>query len=109
MKKNNCWEYKKCGREPGGAKADELGVCPSTEEKRLDGKHGGKNAGRTCWVIAGSLCGGKVQGTHVEKYVHCMNCDFYKSVRKDESGDFIHAIKLINILSEEDACLVGKK
>jgi hypothetical protein len=25
----NCWEFKKCGMEKGGAKATELGVCPA--------------------------------------------------------------------------------
>lgn len=23
----NCWEFKKCGRETGGSKVKELGVC----------------------------------------------------------------------------------
>jgi len=36
MKNNNCWEYKKCGREPGGIKVHELGVCPATVEEGLD-------------------------------------------------------------------------
>ena len=61
-KKINCWEYKKCGREAGGAHVHDLGVCPVTEEKRLDGAHEGVNAGRACWVVAGSLCKGEVQG-----------------------------------------------
>jgi hypothetical protein len=30
-KKLNCWEVKKCGREPGGVKVKELGVCPASE------------------------------------------------------------------------------
>ncbi|MGE5174112.1 MAG: two-CW domain-containing protein, partial [Betaproteobacteria bacterium] len=29
MEKLNCWEHKKCGRQPGGHKVAELGVCPS--------------------------------------------------------------------------------
>ena len=52
--KINCWEFKKCGRQPGGAKAAELGVCPATVSAVLNGAHGGQNAGRACWVIAGS-------------------------------------------------------
>jgi len=44
MKKPNCWEFKQCGREPGGLLSDELGVCPASTETRLDGVHGGKNA-----------------------------------------------------------------
>ena len=45
MSKINCWEFKKCCREQNGSQIDELGVCPVFEEKRLDGVHGGKNAG----------------------------------------------------------------
>lgn len=80
----NCWEFKKCGREYGGENADSLGVCPAHTEKKLDGIHGGRNAGRSCWVIAGTFCGGKVQGTFAEKEKSCLSCDFYKLVRRDE-------------------------
>ena len=77
MTRLNCWEFKKCGREPGGIKAVELGVCPASTEMRLNGVNNGKNAGRTCWAIAGTLCGGKVQGTFALKLGNCMNCQFY--------------------------------
>jgi len=30
----NCWEFKKCGREPNGLKAIELGICPASIESR---------------------------------------------------------------------------
>lgn len=83
-KKLNCWEFKKCGREPGGQKADELGVCPAATEQGLDNAHGGKNAGRACWVVAGSLCGGKVQGTYAKKLLNCWRCEFMNSVRVEE-------------------------
>ena len=62
MRKLNCWEHKKCGRQPGGHKAQELGICPVTTYTDLHGAHGGANAGRACWAIAGSLCGGKSRG-----------------------------------------------
>ncbi len=62
MMKLNCWEFKKCGREPGGAKVEELGVCPAATDCRLDGVHGGHSSGRACWVIAGTYCRGQVQG-----------------------------------------------
>ncbi len=52
----NCWEFKKCERQPEGRKAVERGVCPAAVEKRLDIFHGGKNAGRACWVAAGTMC-----------------------------------------------------
>ncbi len=82
--KLNCWEFKKCGRQPGGSKAAELGVCPATTEHMLNGTHGGKNAGRACWVVAGSLCGGKIQGTYAKKLLNCWRCEFMNSVRLDE-------------------------
>ena len=76
--RQNCWEAKNCGREPGGRKADELGICAAAVEDRLEGVHGGYHGGRACWVIAGTLCGGAVQGTAAEKEGNCMLCDVYK-------------------------------
>jgi hypothetical protein len=49
MSKQNCWEFKNCGRESGGAKVDELGICPAKNKKRTDGVYSGKNGGRSCW------------------------------------------------------------
>ena len=46
--KLNCWEAMDCGRHKGGKKVDELGVCPASLEKRLDGVNGGVNGGRSC-------------------------------------------------------------
>ena len=82
--KLNCWEFKKCGREPGGVHEHDLGVCPVAKELRLDGTHGGRAAGRLCWVVAGSLCGGQVQGTFAKKFESCEKCDFYAMVREEE-------------------------
>ncbi len=47
-------------------------------------RHGGKAPGRACWVVAGSLCGGKVQGTYAEKLLNCWKCDFMNAVKKEE-------------------------
>ncbi len=82
--KKNCWEHKNCGRQPGGAKTSELGVCPAATEEALDGSHGGKNAGRACWVVAGSLCGGKIQGTYAKKLLNCWRCEFMNKVKQEE-------------------------
>ncbi len=87
MMKQNCWEVKRCGREPGGAKTAELGVCPVPADNSLNGAHGGKNAGRACWVIAGTLCGGKVQGTFANKLHNCWRCEFMNQVKKEEDPD----------------------
>lgn len=59
MPKVNCWEWKKCGRQEGGAKVAELGVCPAAGADRIDGANCGLNGGRACWALAGTLCGEK--------------------------------------------------
>lgn len=82
--KKNCWEHKKCGRQPGGSKAAELGICPVTTYTELDGAHEGQNAGRACWAIAGSLCGGKIQGTYAQKLHNCWRCEFMNAVKAEE-------------------------
>jgi hypothetical protein len=86
MPKQNCWEFKKCGREPGGAKTAELGVCAAATEARANGANSGRNGGRTCWVIAGTLCGGAVQGSYAMKLANCMACEFYKLVKSEEGS-----------------------
>jgi hypothetical protein len=89
MHKQNCWEFKKCGRQPGGEKEQELGVCPVSTEPRVNGTHGGKNGGRACWLIAGTLCQGKVQGTFAQKLGDCLvDCEFYKMVKEEEGDNF---------------------
>ncbi len=98
MTKLNCWEYKKCGRELGGVNVHELWVCPATTEERLNGAHGGKNAGRACWVVEGSMCGGKMQGTFAQKYGNCVICDFFKITKEEEGTDFITSDVLLSFL-----------
>jgi hypothetical protein len=41
MAKQNCWEFKNCGRIPGGHSEKSLGICPVHGEKRLNAAHGG--------------------------------------------------------------------
>ncbi len=85
MKKMNCWEFKKCGREKGGANSDELGVCPAALPSRFDGVNDGKYAGRFCWFIKNTLC---LTVCYEEKMVSCLQCDFCIKVREEESVDF---------------------
>lgn len=51
MSKLNCWEFMNCERHDGGSHVSDLGICPATKEMRLDGVHGGSNAGRSCWLF----------------------------------------------------------
>lgn len=87
MTKKNCWEIKKCGREPGGTKTNDLGVCPAASASQCNGINSGKNAGRICWAIAGTFCGGKVQGDFAQKSVSCMSCEVFKLIKAEEGAE----------------------
>lgn len=63
----NCWEFFKCGREAGGAKASEMGVCPAYS----------LGAGRSCWLVTGTMCEGALQHTYQQKKEVCSRCEFY--------------------------------
>ena len=88
MEKQNCWEVLMCGREPGGAKVSEKGECPAATETRHDGVNSGKNAGRACWVVAGTLCKGEIQGDYAKKILNCTKCHFYEQVVKEEGPNY---------------------
>ena len=68
-------------------------------ESRLDGVHGGTNAGRACWIVAGTLCGGEVQGTFARKYASCDKCDFYRTVMEESFPGFIFSSVLLARMS----------
>lgn len=86
--RTNCWEAKKCGRQLGGEKCNELGVCPASVEEKLNGLNGGANGGRACWAIKQTLCGDQVQGGFADKLSGCLGCDFYLAVRREEGSGF---------------------
>lgn len=62
--KTPCWEFMKCGR---GAEGEAR--CPAYP-----------NFGRVCWVVAGTFCEGRVQGTFAQKCEDCRKCPFYNKV-----------------------------
>lgn len=84
----NCWEAKGCGRQPGGEKVNEHGICPAAVEVKANGINGGINGGRSCWAIQKTLCGDQVQGTFTQKLNGCMQCEFYSSVRDEERSNY---------------------
>ena len=100
QKEINCWEFKKCERQPGGKKVDDLGVCPAAVDSSFNGINNGQNAGRICWAVAGTCCGGKVQGTFAEKRRSCVTCDFYKHVQEQEETSTANQ-KLLKFFSED--------
>ena len=86
--KKNCWEIMKCGREKGGDKAEELGVCPVAVCVECDGINDGKNGGRICWAIAHTFCNGDAQGTFIEKMMCCQKCEVYLMIKEEEKEKF---------------------
>jgi len=74
--------------------------CPATQEARFDGVHDGVNAGRTCWVVAGTMCGGEPQGTFAKKCINCIDCDFYQLVKEEEGANFLEPRALLSMMGE---------
>lgn len=50
----------------------ELGECVASKEQ----------FGHSCWVVAGTLCGGVTQGTVAQKSASCLNCTVYKTYNR---------------------------
>ena len=94
--KINCWDYMQCGREPGGDQVDRLGVCPAAGSPVFNGLNQGKNAGRACWLVAGTFCNGEIQGSFTDKQESCENCEFYKKIHGGEgvTGLTLGAIRI---------------
>jgi len=97
--KLNCWEFKKCGRQPGGIHEHDLGRCCATMEERLDGVHDGVTAGRACWVVAGTSCTGEPQGIFARKINKCETCDFFMKVHDEECSSFRSLAELLSIIN----------
>ncbi|MDO9556573.1 MAG: hypothetical protein Q7J82_03195 [Coriobacteriia bacterium] len=57
-------------------------------EGRLHGTHCGRNAGRACWVVAGTMCDGDVAGAFAAKFRDCQQCPFYATVKEEEGSGF---------------------
>lgn len=102
MKRRNCWEHMDCGREPGGAHADERGVCPAATETRLDGVHGGVSAGRACWAVAGTVAGANLTCSR-SGGDDCFICEFYRSVLSEESPNLVFTPAIVSLLQVERA------
>lgn len=88
MKRKNCWEVMKCGRETNG-KNEKLGVCPAVESSEFDGMNNGERGGRFCWNFAGTFCKGEMQGSIAQKMQNCTDCGFFMLVNEEEGERFI--------------------
>ena len=84
----NCWEFIKCGREPGGSQVHLFGVCPAATDTNYDGVNHGKNGGRICWAVPGVLCKHDILGHDDKNSTLNKSCHFYRTVLKEEGIDF---------------------
>jgi hypothetical protein len=77
----NCWEIKKCQRQKAGKKENELGECIASK----------KRMGHSCWAVAGTFCGGKIQGTIAQKIRYCTSCKVYEIYNRSmgELGELV--------------------
>jgi hypothetical protein len=71
--KKNCWEFLGCGAER---------MCNAYKDESLDGVNGGRNGGRACWTVKGTLCDDALGRTI------CRECRFYIHVREEEGPGF---------------------
>ena len=84
----NCWEFKECGREPGGENAQELGVCRASIEDKFNNINLGVNAGRYCWKIKLSEDNHNSSDKTLSTIVDCIECDFLIKVKTEEKNKF---------------------
>lgn len=79
----------KCGREPGGPNEPVLGTCPAALPGEHAGINRGRRRGRSCWLVAGTFCGGARQGSFAQKRSSCISCEFFLQVTTEEGGNFV--------------------
>jgi adenylate cyclase len=72
-------------------------------ETRLHGINHGTNAGRACWIVAGTYCKGQVQGTFAQKHGNCRQCDFYRQVREEDPQSFELTETLMRYVADSEA------
>ena len=93
--KLNCWEVKKCGRQPGGEKCNDLGICPAATNYDAHGLNDGINGGRACWAIENAICMENCHMTFPQKLGNCLSCDFYEMVRSEERVNFVTSREIL--------------
>ena len=91
--RKNCWEYLRCGREPGGKNVNEHGICPAATAVRFDGVNGGRFGGRFCWIVSGTICNGDQQGIFAKKLGDCLKCPFFLEVEKQEGRSMLFLLE----------------
>jgi hypothetical protein len=99
--KMNCWEYMASGRHWDGNGKEGCSQCPVPQMTNYDGINGGRNGGRACWIITGTLCDRDVQLTFAHKLATCLRCDFYLWVKEEEGNNLCLPIDIIEHIFNE--------
>ncbi len=86
-----------CRKNVSGFTSDEFGVCPAVTCKALNGVHGGINGGRACWMVTGTMCGDKIQGSYQYKAENCSQCEFFLLVKMQEGNKFVQPEILLTL------------
>ena len=58
-----------------------------------------KNESIRCWLIAGTLCGGKSHVKYINKYGFCTNCDFYQHITGNDPVNNLRELIIILVHS----------
>jgi hypothetical protein len=98
MKKLNCWEFQECRREKSDGNGKKGRKCLVPDMVMYDGVHGGKNAGRVCWLVPDTSCHGDRQITFSHKLTSCVDCAFYKMVQDEEGSELEMPMKILEDL-----------
>ncbi len=75
-----CWEIKNC---------QEVG-CPSFKSENL-----------RCWQVAGTHCGGEVQGVFAQKFGQCEKCEVFRLARPDRLTELGEAFNNMMAMLEQ--------
>ena len=84
--RSNCWEIMNCGLGPNGGTAAASGLCPAASDTSSDGFNRGRNGGRICWEIAGTLSGAEVHCPFAAECFTCLSCDVFQRVQREEGS-----------------------
>ena len=90
MAEPGCREFKNCGWEPWGTKLPNWAYAPLPQRYPRTVSMG-QLRGPCLLVLAGTLCGKKVQGTFASKLANCLQCEFYRKVRDEVGAAFVQS------------------
>jgi hypothetical protein len=88
----------RCGRQPSGKRFSKSGVCKASIDFESNGINEGRNAGRICWAVSGTLCSDNVcqpESGSLSKQgkISCISCLFFNKVKKEEGYGHFTTLK----------------